>query len=270
MVVLQHQHLLSLIDLNPKYPHDEEVYDDEEDLIMKQVFQRPCDLCSQQITYLHRFYYKCDQCDYSLHKSCKQLPTKLKHESHSAHTLTLFLDKSRRQCHMCKSIWDEKLCYRCSTCMFYICLDCGMDEVQFHTIYHPGHQHPLNPFCRHKHILAECDACGKKHEGIFYECSTCFRFSAHKDCVFQPKRMLIQDVMCGRFSHIHQLILTYSFPIVSQKAKFYPTCRVCDDSLIDYENLWVYKCEKCRYYVHVNCATFDPFDSGKSIRYVMC
>ncbi|KAJ0677200.1 hypothetical protein HanOQP8_Chr12g0434221 [Helianthus annuus] len=71
MVVLQHKHSLSLIDLNPKYPHDEQVYDDEEDLIIKQAFRCPCARCEQEITYLHRYYYKCDQCDYSLHKLCK-------------------------------------------------------------------------------------------------------------------------------------------------------------------------------------------------------
>ncbi|KAJ0724481.1 putative chromatin regulator PHD family [Helianthus annuus] len=160
MVVLQHKHSLFLIDLNPKYPHDEQVYDDEEDLMIKQAFQCLCARCEQEITYLHR----------------------------------------QRQ------------------------------------------------------ILTECDACGKEHKGVFYECITCFHFLIHKDCVFQPKRLLIQDGTYGRFSHTHPLVLTYSFPIVDQKAKFYPTCRVCDNAFSENENLWVYKCDKCRYYAHTDCA----------------
>lgn len=39
MNVLQHEHPLKLIDLNPEYPHDEEVYDDDEELIMNLAFQ---------------------------------------------------------------------------------------------------------------------------------------------------------------------------------------------------------------------------------------
>ncbi|KAF5776628.1 putative chromatin regulator PHD family [Helianthus annuus] len=255
MVVLQHKHSLFLIDLNPKYPRDEQVYDDEEDLIIKQAFQCLCARCEQEITYLHRYYYKCDQCDYSLHKLCEKIPTKLQHASHSAHSLTLFLDESLGQCHTCKSTpLYKQLKYQCSRCMFNICLHCATGDVQYHIIYHPSHQHPLIPVCRQRQILTECDACGKEHKGVFYECITCFHFLIHKDCVFQQKRLLIQDGTYGRFSHTHPLVLTYSFPIVDQKAKFYPTCRVCDNSFSENENLWVYKCDKCRYYAHTDCA----------------
>ncbi|KAJ0491753.1 putative chromatin regulator PHD family [Helianthus annuus] len=255
MVVLQHKHSLFLIDLNPKYPRDEQVYDDEEDLIIKQAFQCLCARCEQEITYLHRYYYKCDQCDYSLHKLCEKIPTKLQHASHSAHSLTLFLDESLGQCHICKSTPRYKqLKYQCPRCMFNICLYCATGDIQYHTIYHPSHQHPLIPVCRQRQILAECDACGKEHKGVYYECITCFDFLIHKDCVFQPKRLLIQDGTYGRFSHTHPLVLTYSFPIAHQKAKFYPTCRVCDNSFSENENIWVYKCDKCRYYAHTDCA----------------
>ncbi|KAJ0810748.1 putative chromatin regulator PHD family [Helianthus annuus] len=269
MVVLQHEHSLSLIDLNPRYPRDEEVYDDEEDLIITQAFQYPCARCKQEITFLHRFYYKCDECDYSLHKSCEQYPTKLQHASHVAHSLTLFLDELQGQCHMCKRApRSTQLRYGCSRCMFNICLDCAMNEVQYHTIYHPSHQHPIIPICRQRQILTECDACGKQHEGVFYECPTCFRSLINHDCVFQHKRLLIQDATCGRFYHTHPLVLSYSFPIVDQKAKFYLRCRVCDNSFSGCENLWVYKCEKCRYYAHADCASsiYKPWKSDDDSR----
>ncbi|GKE39309.1 zinc finger, PHD-type containing protein [Tanacetum coccineum] len=54
MEVLQHEHPLTLIDLNPEYPRDEIVYDDEEELIMKQDFRCPCGHCGQEINFYHR------------------------------------------------------------------------------------------------------------------------------------------------------------------------------------------------------------------------
>ncbi|GJU72626.1 hypothetical protein Tco_1264031 [Tanacetum coccineum] len=54
MEVLQHEHPLTLIDLNPEYPRDEVVYDDEEELIMKQDFRCPCGRCGQEINFYHR------------------------------------------------------------------------------------------------------------------------------------------------------------------------------------------------------------------------
>ncbi|KAL8242866.1 hypothetical protein R6Q59_013168, partial [Mikania micrantha] len=262
MVVLQHEHSLILIDLNPKYPHDEEVYDDEEDLIIKQAFQCPCNLCYQEIIFLHRYYYKCDQCDYSVHKLCAELPTKWDHASHSAHTLTLLLDKSQEWCHICKTIPHHiQLRYKCSKCMFNICLECCMDKVQYHIIYHPSHKHPLIPIYRK--CSGECDACGRIQEGVFYHCVTCFRSVIHSDCVFRLKRLLIQDSTHRSFFHAHPLVLTYSFTKVEQEAKFNPPCRVCGNSFAYMENLWIYKCEKCRYYIHLHCCTSKNSSWGK-------
>ncbi|KAJ0491750.1 putative chromatin regulator PHD family [Helianthus annuus] len=221
MKVLQHEHPLTLVDLNPEYPNDN-VYDDEYDLIKNQAFNCSCGLCSREITFFHRYYYKCDQCDYSLHKLCKeqQFPTKLEHASHE--------------------------------------------------IFHPSHHHPLIPLF--KEILAKCDACGEQQEGVFYHCSkcvcsTCVSPFIHNDCVFREKRLHIQQDAHDRFSHAHPLILTYSFPKADQEAKFSPPCRMCDQSFSNYENLWVYKCEKCRYYVHLHCANLrlKPSYSGTDI-----
>ncbi|KAJ0677238.1 putative chromatin regulator PHD family [Helianthus annuus] len=266
MVVIQeHEHPLTLIDLNPKYPHDEQVYDDEKDLISNQVFQCLCDRCDQKITYFHRYYYKCDECDYSLHKLCLELPTTLKHASHLAHTLSLAQNESRQKCHVCKcTIWDKQLRFYCSPCMLNICLACGSNEVHHHIIYHPSHKHPLVPTSRP--ILAVCDACGEKHEGVFYQCFTCFLSFIHEDCVFRPKRLLIQHATRDKFFHTHPLILTYGFPEVDQQVKLYPKCRVCDKSFSGYEYLWVYKCEKCRYYTHLECAYLRSKNSQEAAR----
>ncbi|GJY27555.1 ribonuclease H-like domain-containing protein [Tanacetum coccineum] len=55
MEVLQHEHPLTLIDLNSEYPRDEVVYDDEQELIMKQDFRCPCGRCGQEINFYHRY-----------------------------------------------------------------------------------------------------------------------------------------------------------------------------------------------------------------------
>ncbi|KAJ0817905.1 hypothetical protein HanPI659440_Chr00c04g0710971 [Helianthus annuus] len=62
------------------------------------------------------------------------------------------------------------------------------------------------------------------------------------------------------------LTLSYSFPEAKQKAKYHPRCRVCNNWFYD-KNLWIYKCEKCICYVHLDCATSsgEPFMSNLSI-----
>ncbi|KAF5776675.1 putative chromatin regulator PHD family [Helianthus annuus] len=268
VVIQQHEHFLTLIDLNPKYPHDEPVYDDEKDLISHQVFQRSCDRCDQKITFFHRYYYKCNQCDYLLHKSCSELPITLEHASHPTHTLSLFQNESQQKCHVCEcNILKKQLCYYCSPCTLNICLNCGKNEAHHNTIYHPSHQHPLIP--TNREILAMCDACENEHKGVYYQCITCFLPFIHRDCVFGSKRLLIQDGTFDKFFHTHPLILTFGFPKVDQQAKFYPRCRVCDKSFSYKENLWVYKCGKCRYYAHFGCAYLRSETSKSAARRII-
>ncbi|KAL8217462.1 hypothetical protein R6Q57_020835, partial [Mikania cordata] len=71
----------------------------------------------------------------------------------------------------------------------------------------------------------------------------------------------IQHTSNNVFSHIHPLTLAYTFPTDDQKSKFYPNCRVCLKFFVP--NLWIYRCEKCRYYAHLDCATSreEPFMS---------
>ncbi|KAJ0639243.1 putative chromatin regulator PHD family [Helianthus annuus] len=84
----------------------------------------------------------------------------------------------------------------------------------------------------------------------------------HSHCAFLPQKLPIQDTINDVFSHIHHLTLAYSFPIDDQRSKNWPRCRVCRQ-FFDDPNLWIYKCEKCRYYTHLDCATsrIEPFMS---------
>ncbi|KAD2394123.1 hypothetical protein E3N88_41100 [Mikania micrantha] len=124
-MVLQHEHQLSLIDLNPKYPHDEEVYDDEEDLIIKHAFERSCGLCNQVITFFHKYYYKCDQCEYSLHKLCAELPKTLEHASHNQHTLALLKSAGHTNIVMYAKVISAGMYNLAIFVLYYVHLDCA-------------------------------------------------------------------------------------------------------------------------------------------------
>ncbi|KAI3772568.1 hypothetical protein L6452_03757 [Arctium lappa] len=264
--MFEHQHPLSLVDLqldDLNYEEEEEDDDDDKkhDLTIKQELRCQCDKCDQEINWLHRYYYKCDQCVYSIHKFCAQLPPTLEHASHIAHTLFPFQLNFNWRCDICQTRHDRKdLLYRCPQCYFYIDVSCALKWLKSNIIHHPSHMHPL--ICMTKRIMCECDACGKEHKGIFYQCTTCPSLFFHSDCVFLPKKLLIQDATDDFFNHTHPLTLAYSYPKADQKAKFYPRCRVCFNTFLN-ENLWIYKCDKCRYYAHLDCATAreEPFMS---------
>ena len=155
------------------------------------------------------------------------------------------------------------LYYHCAQCDVAIGLQCTKHDIQNHTIYHPSHQHPLIPIYRY--IKAYCDAWRTIQSGNFYHCTTCFSFFAHSVCVFLRKKLLIQHFRKENSFRTHPLTLAYSFPRDDQKAKFYPKCKVCEERFD--ENLWIYKCEKCRYYVHTNCASTSKKGSMISIRF---
>ncbi|PWA65792.1 zinc finger, PHD-type [Artemisia annua] len=132
-------------------------------------------------------------------------------------------------------------------------------EVEIH---HPSHQHLLECAISTP-ILCFCNACGKEHKGVFYHCTTCSNFTIHSDCAFLPKKLLIQKTTHDAFYHPHPLTISYSFPLPDQYAKYSPRCRVCNGFFYEKVYLWIYKCEKCMYYAHVDCATSrrEPFMS---------
>ncbi|KAL8242825.1 hypothetical protein R6Q59_013127 [Mikania micrantha] len=124
-----------------------------------------------------------------------------------------------------------------------------MDERK---INHPSHHHQME--LMPQPIVSTCSACGDKHEGLFYLCTTCRGFWINKDCALLPEKMLIQNHTNGNFIHSHPLTLAYfSLSYSAYIAKLDPKCRVCQNRF--YSHLWIYKCDKYRYYVHVDCAT---------------
>ncbi|KAI3671470.1 hypothetical protein L1987_87208 [Smallanthus sonchifolius] len=276
-IMFEHEHPLNFIDLWSKQlkheEEDEESEEETEDLIANQDFRCLCFRCDEEINWFHRYYYTCGQCNYSIHKFCAELPERLEGICDVEHTLYFFRKwiSSVWKCDRCKmSHKAEVPGYRCLQCYFYFDAKCASKRLQKNIIYHPSHKHPL--VCIPKQLLYECDACGKEHKGIFYQCPMYPNSFIHSHCAFLPKKLHIQHTTNDIFSHIHPLTLAYSFPLAKQESKFLPRCRVCLDRFSN-PNLWIYKCDKCRYYSHLNCATSrnEPFMSiltspGKTIK----
>ncbi|KAM0021610.1 putative chromatin regulator PHD family [Helianthus debilis subsp. tardiflorus] len=224
--IIQHEHPLILEDLQlmyQNYQEDDDDFDDQ-DLINMQKFECKCDVCGYRIDWYHRYYYRCSQssCSYSLHKSCRELSTTLRFPAHPIHTLRLKKSSNSWSCHSCLTEYLDGICYHCSTCDYEIDVRCATSAEQT-MIHHPGHPHPLTSITLDP-IISKCYSCGKKHEGVFYHCSTCFIFSIHVDCVALP-------------------------------------FKICEMNISPL--FWLYKCSKCRYYIHLDCATSrgEPFMS---------
>ncbi|PWA95507.1 zinc finger, PHD-type [Artemisia annua] len=210
-----------------------------------------------------------------------ELPQRLTHISHQH---PLILEKGSaiifdrfKECYNCQSqIKNNEACYTCeedASWCYVIDVKCAVD-LEKKSIHHPSHPHLLVCVLS-KPILCHCSACGKEHKGTFYLCTTSSNFSLHSDCAFLPKKLLIQEATNDAFYHPHPLTISYSFPYTDQKAKYYPSCRVCNLSFQEVHNNWIYKCEKCWYYVHLDCGTSrrEPFMSimtsegtGKTIK----
>ncbi|XP_022008789.2 uncharacterized protein LOC110908194 isoform X4 [Helianthus annuus] len=250
---LQHEHPLTLVDLqlmHRDYIEDDDEYDDN-DLITTQNFECICNRCDRRIDWYHRYYYKCSMssCTYSLHKFCEEIPPTLKFQGHPSHTLILKRTTNDKKCCACLKYHRDGICYHCSTCNYGIDQLCAT-FVEQNTIHHPSHSHPLFSFSA-KPGLNECFLCGKKHEGHFYQCTTCFNFLVNSDCLSLPIKLSLHT---QQFSHRHLLTLSYS--LLDQL--YDCECRICGVKLED-EHL-IYKCSKCMYYVHPDCATqIKPF-----------
>ncbi|KAI3760661.1 hypothetical protein L1987_51059 [Smallanthus sonchifolius] len=257
-----HEHLLSLVQLQPdhnneksdKEDEDEDEYKDKDDIVVEDRYVGKCKMCEEEIFSFHLSYYSCKDCNYSLHKYCAQLPTtQQNHPLHPGHSLTVFkfirTTYSEWACDICKNPRKMFYNYHCYICKFTMDIICA--TMSEHKMDHPSHPHQLQR--SRSWMISFCYACGNKHSGTFYNCSTCSWFWIHLECALLPAKLLIHQSTNGSFSHSHLLTLSYSFPYIERKAMFFPCCRVCDDGFKYYN--WHLGCNKCRYYVHVDCAT---------------
>lgn len=111
-------------------------------------------------------------------------------------------------------------------------------------------KHPLNLHHEsHKEheltlMTLRCDACWEEVKDSSYVCTTC-RFCIHSECALLPFIILEPPF------HHHPLNLIYSIPEMYRY--FMRFCEICDEQV--HTNFWAYYCHKCRYFVHIKCAT---------------
>ncbi|KAJ0861507.1 putative chromatin regulator PHD family [Helianthus annuus] len=263
-----HEHPLNLVHLPQQAHHKNENAEDEDEVEVEDEVEfveedHQCNLCKEEIWSFHLCYYSCKTCNYSLHKFCAELTEILQNHPlhpHPGHDLSFYSGDYEFKCHVCNLMQKKIPEYYCrtGTCEFQMDIICATLLEQ--KINHHSHPHQLDrmPWP----IVSGCVACGNKHQGVFFHCTTCPRFLINLECALLPTKLLIQNHTDGTFTHSHPLTLAYSFPYSEYRAKFGPRCRVCDDRLI-YSHIWIYKCDKCLYFVHVDCATSkrEPFMS---------
>ncbi|KAL8261564.1 hypothetical protein R6Q59_025613 [Mikania micrantha] len=275
-----HEHPLSLVQLHSRQEksnnkdEDEDGDDNGDDFWVKEDDDfGKCEMCNEDIYWFHLCYYSCKDCNYSLHKLCAQLPkTMHDHPLHPGHDLTLsqkyqLYDPDFKFTETNARFWNCDICfirrsnfynYHCYICKFNIDIICAtLSELKMD---HPSHPHQLQRYFNP--MITSCYACGYKHNGTFFHCTICSWFRIHLDCCLLPVKLLIQQFTNGRFCHSHMLTLSYSFPFIEKKAKFFPICRVCNAGFTSY--LWLYRCDRCRYYAHVSCATSRKQDAFMS------
>ncbi|KAM7497025.1 hypothetical protein LguiA_021439 [Lonicera macranthoides] len=190
--------------------------------------------------------YTCSKCKYFLHEKCAQLPKEIIHPKHLEHPLALFSRPTYRNqeciCNVCHTHGWAWFTYNCSLCEFDVDIICAMEEERM--VKHESHPHPLTVL--HQKGTFECDACGTIDKDSSYFCSTC-EFWIHKSCYSSPSTFKHGD-------HDHPLQLNYFLPYNNRRFKYY--CDVCEQKV--HPSYWVYNCDRCRYFVHIKCATSEP------------
>ncbi|CAL5414551.1 unnamed protein product [Camellia sinensis] len=205
-----------------------------------------CKGCCQKI--VGSSAYGCTYCSIYLHKLCAELPNEMTHPLHPKHPLKL-LHPQHYRCHCCGKISDAYN-YCCSWCSFHLDINCAL-KTQI--VEHKSHKHPLSLVLSSASF--ECHACGTKHEGISYMCSSC-TFWIHEDCASSPTTIKHRG-------HVHDLKLVYTS--FSEDETFSYCCNICKKKLNI--NFWLYSCKICGYYVHVNCRTKTKFrESNTTIK----
>ncbi|KAF8403914.1 hypothetical protein HHK36_012020 [Tetracentron sinense] len=149
---------------------------------LQQERQVQCNGCNEQCTELA---YRCLPCNYTLHKSCAQIPRSIKHPSHPDHPLTLLATppyaNTSFSCDACGR-QGSAFSFHCAICEFDIHANCASLPRK---ILHQAHPHELlllyaSPYGEVTYTCDICGAIGSDHHWM-YRCATC-GFDAHLGC----------------------------------------------------------------------------------------
>ncbi|KAK6251077.1 hypothetical protein SCA6_005082 [Theobroma cacao] len=213
----------------------------EEDQVCCLICQK---LCSGSAT-----AYGCKQCEFFLHNSCMtSIPRKINHFFHPC-PLILLTSPFIYTCGGC----DERgsfLTFSCGRCCFQLDVKCALlptvKSEDAKQIQHFSHQHPLALRESINGSEVRCRACEEICSGPTYTfgCSRC-SFFFHRSCAVELPQQIHHP-----FHSQHPLTLS-SFPL--KNFQYY--CAACG---LDVRSLLAYRCDKCEFTLHKNCAKLTP------------
>ncbi|CAL5441909.1 unnamed protein product [Camellia sinensis] len=238
-----------------------------------------CDACQLLFEEDSSVVYVCLECKFLLHKSCADLPLKVKHSfCHQQHALTLlpysirqsedpFVKekpytssissgkahefKGKLECHACTK-YASGFAYVCRNpkCGIFFDIRCPVSKPWF--IKSEIHHHPL-PFFNDRPPWLYCTVCNRIiNITPFFRCVEC-EFNLHPYCV--PK---LPPTAKDKI-HRHPLTLTNSpirdYPDEHEHSEFY--CDTCEE--MRYLEEPTYYCEECHYVAHVHCLLAEIF-----------
>ncbi|XP_038689584.1 uncharacterized protein LOC119988572 [Tripterygium wilfordii] len=198
-------------------------------------------------------FYKCLECDFSLHVSCSKLPKQINHPLHEEHPLTLVPNNDNVvfYCGACSNPYHG-FTYHCLTCIYFrIDVRCAL--VNPFEFYHDSHKHPLSVFTQNNNCL-ECTSCGKAPPKYVLRCKERCPFALDYGCATLPRRVKYEY-------DENALVLSYHG---DDDSDGYPYCDICDQYRDP--NHWFYGCPnylECPIYLHPNCAQSLPLRQAR-------
>ncbi|GFY96169.1 hypothetical protein Acr_11g0004750 [Actinidia rufa] len=162
-------------------------------------------------------FYSCGDPNCYLHKVCAEAPLELTHPLHSDHLLTLVAGRPiLYECMACDTIIYRERMYECRPCELGLDLECASMALR---IQHECHPHPLIPLLEPTLFL--CYACGNKHTGVSYKCSSCC-ILVHESCASMPSTLKHRH-------HHHPLTLSRAY--VHEFSRFPHSCDICHEKI---------------------------------------
>lgn len=203
-----------------------------------------CDGCVRSISLP---FYSCNQCNFSLHRCCAELPEDLQCPDHPEHSLTVMIGRcfDYFKCSFCLRPCNGFL-FRCESCNLNLDIGCAYLPSR---IKHDSHGHPL---VRNRVPRGKCNACPYISSCIRFGCEAC-NFHLHINCVSFP----------GALRHMydkHYIPLTYTPP------KDHPSefiCEICEADINP--RFWFYHCQDCNQSFHTRC--ISPADWYSNVKF---
>ncbi|OMP10166.1 Zinc finger, PHD-type [Corchorus olitorius] len=239
----------------------------DDDITASEVAHHPCGVCGEKCSLEildEDPCFGCKRCDLLLHKSClmntpRQINDHVFHPS-SCGPLILLTTPSSFKCAGCDDEHVSSLAYSCAKCGFQLDGKCALLQTLHHysskdaanKIQYAAHKHPL--IALHHQNKDDIDRCGVCREKCSLElddddpcCFGCERcqFFIHRQCAFQFTAE--PEIHHYYFHPLHPLTLSSL-----QTSTKIGRCSACLGWIDEF--LLVYRCAKCNFNLHVDCA----------------